>query len=72
VKFSFGASWTVPVRKTEVWVDGVKKFQSRYAWGFYGFLDTTLTLSPGTHAITIDSAGWDNSLQSKKYSITVK
>ena len=72
VKFSFGASWTVPVRKAEVWVDGVKKFQSRDAWGLYGFADTTLTLSPGTHVITIDTAGWDNSTQSKKYSITVK
>jgi hypothetical protein len=72
VKFSFGAAWTVPVRKAEVWVDGVKKFQSRYAFGFYGFADTSLALSKGTHAITIDSAGWDNSEQSMKYNITVK
>jgi hypothetical protein len=71
VKFSFGAAWQVPVRKTEVWVDGVKKFQSRYAFSHYGFLDANLALSKGTHAITIDSAGWDNSIQSKKYSITV-
>jgi hypothetical protein len=71
VKFSFGAAWQVPVRKTEVWVDGVKKVQSRNAFSDYGFLDANLTMSPGTHVITIDSAGWDNSTQSKKYSITV-
>lgn len=71
VKFSFGASWQVPVRKTEVWVDGVKKFQSFKAFSDYGMLDASVSLPAGTHAITLISAGWDNSLQSKKYSITV-
>jgi hypothetical protein len=71
VKFSFSAAWQVPMRKTEVWVDGVKKFQSRYAFSRYGFLDANVALTPGTHAVTVVGAGWDNSIESKKYSITV-
>jgi hypothetical protein len=72
VRFSFGASWQVPLRKAELWVDGVKMFQSRYAFSDYAFLDTSLALAKGIHAITVVSAGWDNSVQSKRYNITVQ
>lgn len=72
VKFSIGAAGEVPMRKVEVWVDGVKKSQSLYAFSHYAFLDASVALAKGKHAVTIVSVGWDNSLQSKKYSITVK
>lgn len=71
VKFSFGAAWQVPLRKAEVWVDGVKKVETLYAFSHYAFLDANVALSRGTHAVTLISAGWDNSIQKKSYSITV-
>lgn len=71
VKFSVGASGGVPMRKVEVWADGVKQVESLYAFSDYAFLDANVPLSAGTHNITLISAGWDNSLQSKSYSITV-
>jgi hypothetical protein len=72
VKFSIGASGQVPMRKVEVWADGVKKYEQLYAFSRYAYLDASIALSKGTHAITVVAAGWDNSLQSKKYSITVQ
>lgn len=72
VRFSIGASGQVPMRKVEVWADGVKKFEQLYAFSHYAYLDTHISLNKGTHAITIISAGWDNSLQKKSYSITVQ
>lgn len=72
VKFSIGASGQVLMRKVEVWVDGVKKYEQLYAFSHYAYLDTSLTLAKGTHAITIFSAGWDNSVQKRSYSITVQ
>jgi hypothetical protein len=72
VKFSIGASGQVPMRKVEVWADGVKKFEELYAFSHYAYLDTSIALTKGTHAITIISAGWDNSLQKKSYSVTVQ
>jgi hypothetical protein len=71
VKFSIGASGQVPMRKVEVWVDGVKKSESLYGFSHYAFLDASIPLSSGTHNIAIFAAGWDNSLQLKKYSIIV-
>lgn len=71
VHFSIGASGSVPMRKVEFWVDGTKQYESLYAFSHYAFLDTTVPLAAGAHTVTIYSAGWDNSLQSKSYPITV-
>lgn len=50
------------MRKMEIWVDGVKKYQEigNHDFGHYGVLDTTLTLSSGTHKVTVIAAGYDN------------
>ncbi|HKF47916.1 MAG TPA: VCBS repeat-containing protein [Terracidiphilus sp.] len=50
------------MRKMELWVDGVKKYQEigNHDFGHYGVLDTTLTLSKGTHQVTVVAAGYDN------------
>jgi hypothetical protein len=53
---------TTTMRKMEIWVDGVKKYQEigNHDFGHYGVLDTTLTLSTGTHKVTVIAAGYDN------------
>ena len=50
------------MRKMEIWVDGVKKYQEigNHDFGHYGVLDTTLALSTGTHKVTVIAAGYDN------------
>jgi hypothetical protein len=57
----------------ELWIDGVKKYQ-QFArdYSHSAFLDTTVTLAPGTHKVSAYAAGQDNSLQNKTYTITVK
>lgn len=62
------------MRKVEVWVDGVKKFQdtARHFYSHYGLLDVSMTLSVGTHHVTIIAAGYDNLEIKKSYTITVQ
>lgn len=61
------------MHRMELWVDGVKKYQ-QFARDFshYAFLDTTISLTAGTHHVSIYAAGQDNSLQRKDYTITVQ
>jgi hypothetical protein len=62
------------MRKVEVWVDGVKKYQelAKHDYSHYGLMDGTVTLSPGTHQVTIIAAGYDNLEVKKSYTITVQ
>jgi hypothetical protein len=71
VNFSVGAAGSVPMRKVEVWSDGTKLIENLYAFSHYAFIDAGVTLSPGTHTVTLISAGWDNSIQSKSFNLTV-
>lgn len=45
--------------------------QLTHAFSNYSFLDASLSLAPGTHAITIYGTGWDNTLQKTSFSLTV-
>jgi hypothetical protein len=74
VRFSASAAGQTTMRKMELWVDGVKKYE-QIEWrdfSHYAHLDTTQTLSAGTHNVTIFAAGYDNLLQKKSYTITVQ
>lgn len=72
VKFSISAAGPTPMRTVAVWADGKKvSEQLTHAFSNYSFLDQSLTLSAGTHAITIYGTGWDNTLQKKSFSLTV-
>jgi len=72
--FSASAAGQTTMRKVEVWVDGVKKYQelARHNYSHYGFMDGTATLSPGKHEVTIIAAGYDNLEIKKSYTITVQ
>jgi hypothetical protein len=63
VRFSIGAGNQTPGRKVEIWIDGKKMAENLKGFSHYSFLDTTLTLAPGTHRVGIFTAGWDNLLQ---------
>jgi hypothetical protein len=71
--FSLSATGVPLMHRMELWVDGAKKYQ-QFArdYSHAAFLDTPLTLSAGTHKVTVYAAGQDNSLQRKDYTITVK
>ncbi|MGH9504784.1 MAG: FG-GAP repeat domain-containing protein [Terriglobales bacterium] len=65
VKVAVGAAFTSPLRKTEVWIDGVKVKESFNSYATYSFLDGAFTLAPGNHRADVFSAGYDNRLQLK-------
>jgi hypothetical protein len=72
VHFAIAGTGDTAMRKAEVWVDG-QKAQQQLAQAFsnYSFLDANLPLSNGTHNITLIAAGWDESEQTKSFTITV-
>jgi hypothetical protein len=74
VGFNASAAGQTTMRKVEVWVDGVKKYQdtARHFYSHYGLLGATVTLSAGTHHVTILAAGYDNLEIKKSYTITVQ
>ncbi len=74
VAFHASAAGQTTMRKVEVWVDGVKKYQqtARHFFSHYGLMDVTMTLSAGTHKVTIIAAGYDNLEVKKSYTITVQ
>jgi hypothetical protein len=72
VAFHVGAAGQVPMRKVEVWVDGTKEVEQLDGFSHYSFLDKSISLTPGSHKVTIFAAGWDNWLEEKTYTLSVK
>lgn len=73
-QFSASAAGEPIMRKMEIWIDGVKRHEqlAKRDFSHYAHLNTTLNLSAGTHKVAIYAAGYDNMLEKKVYSITVK
>jgi hypothetical protein len=72
VKFSVGAAGPTAMRTAAVWVDGKKVHeQLAHAFSNYSFLDASIPLAAGSHAITIYGTGWDDTLQQKSFTLTV-
>ncbi len=72
VKFSVGAAGPTPMRTAAIWVDGKKVAeQLTHAFSNYSFLDSSVALAAGSHAITVYGTGWDNTLQTKSFTLTV-
>ena len=72
VAFAVGAAGQVVMRKVEVWADGKKLLEQLNGFSHYTFLNHSLSLAKGNHNMTIFAAGWDNSLQEKKFTLHVK
>jgi len=72
VKFSFAANSFYPMRKMEVWVDGVKLSETYKVFANDGFQDVKLTLSAGTHNVDLYAIGFDQEGFRKSLKITVK
>ncbi len=72
VQFNFSASSTYPIRKMEVWVDGVKKSETYNSVGSQAFANPSLSLSKGAHAISLFYGAYDGSARKVSYSLTVK
>jgi hypothetical protein len=72
VKFSVGAAGPAAMRTAAVWVDGKKVTeQLAHAFSNYSFLDASIPIAAGSHAITIFGTGWDDTLQQKSFTLTV-
>lgn len=71
VKFSFSATSFYPMRKMEVWVDGVKKSETYHVFADQGFSDVSLPLTTGTHKISFFSGTYDGGVTKKSITITV-
>lgn len=72
VTFSIGAAGPTPMRTVAVWVDGKKaKEQLAHAFSNYSFLDASMPLAAGRHAVTIYGTGWDDTLQKQSFTLTV-
>jgi hypothetical protein len=60
------------MRTVAVWAYGKKVAEQKtHAFSDYSFLDSSVALAAGSHAITIYGTGWDNTLQSKSFTLTV-
>jgi len=59
---SFSASAFYPLRKMEVWVDGVKRSETRHVFGTQGYANVTLSVSAGTHQIGLYAVGFSHSM----------
>jgi hypothetical protein len=72
VQFSVAAAGPTPMRTAAVWVDGKKVAeQLTHAFSNYSFLDASVALAAGSHAVTIYGTGWDNTLQEKSFTLNV-
>lgn len=72
VYFSLSSAGPTPMRTAAVWVDGKKQYEQLWhAFSHYSFADESLSLSQGTHSVTIYGTAWDNTLQSKSFTLTV-
>jgi len=59
---SFSASAFYPLRKMEVWVDGVKRSETRHVFGTQGYANVTVSVSAGTHQIGLYAVGFSHSM----------
>jgi hypothetical protein len=72
VNFAIGASGDTAMRKVEVWIDGKKAAeQLTGAFSNYAFLNTSIPMTTGSHHVVLYGAGWDDSLDSKVFTLNV-
>jgi hypothetical protein len=72
VRFAFSATSFYPVRKMEVWVDGVKRSETFHVIADQGYADVTLSLTPGGHRIGLYSGAYDGSVMRRTFNIQVQ
>jgi hypothetical protein len=71
VRFSFSATSFYPIRKMEVWVDGVKKSETYHTIGNQAFADVSLSIPAGTHKVSFFSGAFDGTVVKKSVTVTV-
>lgn len=72
VKFNIAAAFTSKLRKTEVWIDGIKRQESFNSYATYSFLKGSFNALPGAHRADVYTATYDNLLQHVTVNFTVK
>lgn len=72
VRFQIGAAGPVPMRDVEVWIDGSKRAEQIDGYSYYTFLNQSVSLTPGSHNVTVFGAGWDQTLVRKSFTVNVQ
>jgi hypothetical protein len=72
VLFHIAAASFLPIRKIEVWIDGVKKSETYYSWGLFAFSNPRVQISSGSHRADFYAGNWDGTLQHSSITFTVK
>jgi hypothetical protein len=65
VRFKMTAASFTPIRKIELWIDGVKKGETFRSFNLYAFSNPTLTIASGSHRADIFAVNYDGMLQHK-------
>jgi hypothetical protein len=71
VRLDAAAAGFEPLRKLELWVDGVKVTEQHNVWDKYAWLNYAHVYGAGTHRADVFSAGYDNALQHQLVTFTV-
>jgi hypothetical protein len=71
LQFKVAASSLSPMRKLEVWVDGIKRIESYNVYDNLGFLTGSVALSEGTHKVSYYAVNYDNRAQRVTQTINV-
>jgi hypothetical protein len=71
VRFRITAASFTPIRKIELWIDGVKKGETYRSFNLYAFCNPTLTVASGSHRADIFAVNYDGMLQHKTVFFTV-
>ena len=72
VPFNVAAASLLPIRKIEVWIDGVKKSETYYSWNLFAFSNPRIALGSGSHRADFYAGTWDGTLQHSSVTFTVK
>jgi hypothetical protein len=72
VKFDLAASSFEPIRKIEVWIDGVKRSETYFSWGLFAFSRPSISVNSGSHRADIYAGNWDGHSQHTTFGFTVK
>lgn len=72
VKFSFSANSFTPLRKMEIWIDGVKVSETYKVFANAGYQDVKLNLASGTRKVDLFAIGFDSEGYHRSFTIHVQ
>jgi hypothetical protein len=73
VNFNLSATSLYPLRKMEIWVDGVKKSETYHVFGTQAYVRVTLSIPAGKHTVGLYAVAMDESMKlHDSFTVTVQ